>query len=125
MERLRLHAYVTACLLLITAAWAQFSPRPGKVAGKTEAWMEQVAPATLVTLTTPDGKPSVAVYFYKGPRGYYGSTMQFKLALLKDQLMGRADLDGIFFRFIPEGEMTQSTQAQLIQFISHYIETAE
>jgi len=224
MERLKLNVYIVCGLLLATAAWSQYSPKPEKIAGKTEAWLEEVAPktvgdfsflpdrsqpdsdplcsykdpkevydslaptigilarvyqsgaqafdttliasrdrvsfhdprvcftaqgwvigdeqqitiptqtrqeipATMVQLTGPDGKPGIAVYFYKGPRGYYGSTTRFKIALLMDQLKGRADLDGIFYRFIPmamldKDQVTQADKDRLIQFISQYMDEA-
>jgi hypothetical protein len=217
MERLTLRAYVVAGLLVVTAAWAQLSPRPGKVVGKTEAWMEQVTPmkvdgssfipdsdpknlycsykdipmvydalrptvgivarrfqiggrlydvtliasndrssfhdprvcftaqgydltdgplvniptktrgnipATLAPIKAPDGRPSTAVYFYKGPRGFYGTTTSLKFALFWDQLAGRSNLDGVFYRFILDGESSPEAQEKLIKFVSTYMDQA-
>lgn len=219
MEGLNVRAYIVTGLLLVTAAWSQFSPRPGRVAGRTETWMEQVAPkevegyrfipstnpdegalcsykdpkivydvltptvgilarvyeaggqkfdvtliasrdrasfhdprvcftaqgynivneeqisiptksrgnipATLAQMTGPDGKPTVAVYFYRGPRGFFGTTMSLKIALLLDQVKGRTDLDGVFYRFIPQGLDSKALDPQRLEnFIGLYMDKA-
>jgi len=80
--------------------------------------------ATLADLTSPDGKPALAVYFYRGPKGFYGTTMGLKWALLFDQFKGRVDLDGVFYRFIFDGPDDPDNQQRLIGFIGDYMDEA-
>jgi hypothetical protein len=77
-------------------------------------------PATLAQMTGPDGATS-AVYFYRGPHGFYGTTMGLKWALLFDQLKGKADLDGVFYRFIPEPNIAAD---RLVEFVGLYMDEA-
>ncbi len=78
-------------------------------------------PATLAHMTGPDGS-MIAVYFYKGPNGFLGTTTSLKFAMLFDQLKGKADADCVFYRFVSLG--SQDTE-KLKRFITMYMETAE
>src|ERR1051325_9937753 len=74
MEGLNVRAYIVAGLLLATAAWSQFSPRPGKVPGRTEAWMEQVAPKAVANyrfIPSIDPADNDALCSYKSPKMVY------------------------------------------------------
>lgn len=75
-------------------------------------------PATLAKMKGPNG-PTVAVFFYRGPHGFHASTMGLKWALLFDQLKGKSDLDGVFYRIIPSGDLSTD---KLVRFIGMYMD---
>jgi hypothetical protein len=77
-------------------------------------------PATLAAMKGPQG-PTLAVFFYRGPNGFYGTTMNLKWALLWEQLRGNNNLDGVFYRFIPTGVPDRD---RLIKFVQDYMDLA-
>jgi hypothetical protein len=79
-------------------------------------------PGTLAEMKGPDGRPAVAVYFYRGPQSkFYGSTTSLKFALLWEQVQGRSDFDAVFYRFIG---MDGLPADRLIPFITLYMDEA-
>jgi hypothetical protein len=58
-------------------------------------------PCTVVDMESPAGK-SIAIFFYKGPDGYYGSTTKLKIGMFMNDLKGKLKGDGVFYRIIPE-----------------------
>lgn len=78
-------------------------------------------PATLAHMNGPSG-PMIALYFYKGPHGFVGSTTKLKIQMLVDQWLGRPLEDAVFYRFIPLGSQDED---KLIQFIDMYMESAD
>lgn len=77
-------------------------------------------PATLAKMDGPDG-PTVAVYFYHGPHGFYGDTTKLKIAMLMEQIRGKNDVDAAFYRFIPLGDLNTD---RLLRFIGLYMDKA-
>lgn len=76
-------------------------------------------PATYAQMTGPNG-PTAAVFFYRGPNGaFYGTTMGLKWKLFFDALSGKADLDGVFYRFIP---MQNLDKDALVAFVSQFMD---
>jgi hypothetical protein len=214
MEGLKLRSYVVAGLMLAFAGWVLLTPKPGPVPGRTEKWMETIAPtqvadfrfvqadpsntdplcsykspkftydtlvptvgilarvyeargqrfdvnliasrdkasfhdprvcfsaqkyditneqgitiptsrgdvpATLAAMTGPDGRPTLAIYFYRGPNGFYGSTTSLKLAMLLNKGLGKSDVDCVFYRFIA---LDNPDRDALIRFITLYMDKA-
>jgi hypothetical protein len=212
MEGLSLRAYLVAGALLLMTGWVYLTPRPGKVAGKDEAWMGKVAPAkvanytfiagsedplctykspemvykslvptvgilarvyeyqgqrfdvnliasrdkasfhdprvcftaqdytiteeqaiqiktttrgkisaTLAKMTTPKNEQAIAVFFYRSNHGFFADTTRLKFSMLWDQIWGRTDIDTVFYRFIPDGDVRPE---KLIEFIATYMDTA-
>jgi hypothetical protein len=78
-------------------------------------------PATLAKMTTPNSGDTVAVYFYRGADGFHGGTTNLKVAMLKDQVMGKPSEDAVFYRFIPTGDISVE---RLEKFIGLYMDTA-
>ena len=77
-------------------------------------------PATFVNLKGRD-RESIAVFFYKGPGGFFPSTMGLKVDMLKYELLNSKPADGIFYRFIAQGE---TTSEELTKFIASYMDEA-
>lgn len=77
-------------------------------------------PASLAQMTGPNG-PTVAIFFYRGSEGFYGTTLKLKWAMLYDKLRGKNEVDGVFYRIIPMGDI--STE-RLIRFTALYMDTA-
>jgi hypothetical protein len=65
-----------------------------------------------------------ALYFYRGPGGFFSSTVQIKLDLfrylLKNPLKGTGE--GVFYRFIALRSGT--TEAQFLGFVGRYMDVA-
>jgi len=58
-------------------------------------------PYTAVDMGSSDGDMS-AMYFYKGPGGYYADTQHLKFGLFLDNLRGATKPEGVFYRIIPD-----------------------
>lgn len=81
-------------------------------------------PITLVEMRHQDGRRNMAAYFYKGPGGkFYGTTQGLKWGMFFEQLRGGDDIDGIFYRFIPDYE--RATIDEFKDFIGKYLDYAE
>ncbi|MCE9560101.1 MAG: EpsI family protein [Armatimonadetes bacterium] len=89
-------------------------------------------PAMIINMSKEKNPGHLAAFFYKGPAGdFYSNTKKFKLGMwserLKSILSGKLfsndmNMDGTFYRIIPEHE--RATEAELISFISMYLEAA-
>lgn len=79
-------------------------------------------PCTIVTM---DGqqKGAVALYFYRGPKGFHRNVIELKLDLFKERLLGGKDIDGVFYRIIPmyPGATIEETK----EFAARYLESSE
>ena len=75
-------------------------------------------PATIVNLKGRD-RNSIAVFCYKGPGGFFASTMGLKFDMLKYQLTSAQSADGVFYRFIAQGT---TNRTQLLKFIGEYMD---
>lgn len=78
-------------------------------------------PASFALMKSQQG-PTMAVYFYRGPEHFYGTTMNLKWALVFNQLKGAGMGDGVFYRFIPISQGT--TREQLMKFVEEFMDTA-
>jgi Protein of unknown function (DUF3485) len=78
-------------------------------------------PATFVNLKGRD-RNSIAVFFYRGPGGFFPSTMGLKFDMLRHELATSKAADGVFYRFIAQGTTTSD---QLLSFISQYVDEAD
>lgn len=86
-------------------------------------------PMTIALMDGDGGVNRLAAFLYKGSSGtFYGSTKRLKLAMFLEQLKGGNDLDGVFFRFIPQHSIgpTKEEQEQAIrdmkEFIAKYLD---
>jgi hypothetical protein len=83
-------------------------------------------PVTITLMDGPDGRNKVAAFIYKGPGGFYGNTQRLKTAMFIETFTGGTDLDGVFYRFIPNYEIKDQTQLtrELKAFIAEYLDAA-
>lgn len=98
--------------------WKILEEKPITIETKTRG----IVPATLVIMEGPRTR-QIAAYFYRGPTGFKGSTVQLKFDMFWQRLLGRSDVDGVFYRFIPGN--TDCTEEELKQFIAEYLEEAK
>ncbi|MBI1756179.1 MAG: EpsI family protein [Fimbriimonas ginsengisoli] len=77
-------------------------------------------PFTVVRMTGP--RDSLAMYFYRGPQGFCANVIQLKLAMFKERLTGGKNVDGVFYRIIPNYE--GATVDDLKAFASEYLAAA-
>ncbi|HRK20869.1 MAG TPA: exosortase-associated EpsI family protein [Fimbriimonadaceae bacterium] len=78
-----------------------------------------------VTITKMDGpkRGQLAAFFYRGPSGFHATTIAVKLDMFKQRLLNRADVEGVFYRFIPSKE--ECTEEELKAFIVEYLEASK
>lgn len=85
-------------------------------------------PAMMIEIYSQDVRKKPAIFLYKGPGGFYGSTQALKLAFLKEQMLFGSNLDGVFYRFMghfEDEEMPMDKQREkLTNFVSHYMDEA-
>lgn len=84
-------------------------------------------PATLAKMTSPNSGESVAVYFYRGAKGFYGGTTSLKIAMVWDQVKGLPSNDAVFYRFISMGDgsgTSPESVESLKRFIALYMDQA-
>lgn len=70
---------------------------------------------------------SMAAFLYKGPEGFVDDTNVLKLQFLREEMMLGDNLDGVFYRFIPEfrGTPTEEEQEEKLErFIGAYLDEA-
>ncbi len=79
-----------------------------------------IIPVTLAKMKSDQGT-SLAIFFYRGPAGFYGTTMSLKWSLWFDQLAGKAFTDAVFYRFVALGD---GDQDRLISFVGNYMDAA-
>ncbi len=79
-------------------------------------------PVTIAQMRSRDAE-SVTCFFYKGPTGFHSSTKDIKVDLFMSRVLGRDNVDGVFYRFIPLNPET--TIDQLKTFVADYLEAAK
>lgn len=80
-------------------------------------------PFTAVTMDSGQAKGALAMYFYRGPGGYYRNVVGLKFAMFKERLMGGKDVDGVFYRIIPG--YPGATVDDLKKFAGEYLAAAK
>lgn len=96
-------------------------------------WVETVEtktrgalPVTLVVMTGNDGRDRIAAFLYKGPGGFHATTQRLKAFMFLETLFGGTDLDGVFYRFIPQkyspNDPDQTTK--LKRFVVEFVDAA-
>lgn len=98
--------------------WKILEERPISIKTRTRG----TVPATLVVMEGPRTR-QIAAYFYRGPTGFKGTTLELKFDMFMQRLLGKSNIDGVFYRFIPGN--TDCTEDQLKSFISEYLEEAK
>jgi hypothetical protein len=58
-------------------------------------------PITVAEMIGPDKTKSIACFFYRGKDKFYSTPQALSWATFVDQLKGKNDLEGVFYRFIP------------------------
>jgi len=81
-----------------------------------------VIPVTIISMIGDDHSPQLAAFFYRGPKGFYATPQALSLAMLIDQFIGRADDEGVFYRFMPG--YPDATESELTAFIKEYMDQA-
>lgn len=78
-------------------------------------------PATLAQISS-QGKKSIALFFYRGPKGFYPSTPNLGAAMLLGPLFGNFQTDAVFYRFMPEYD--GANVEDVIQFAGNFMDAA-
>lgn len=99
--------------------WAIADQREESVTTKTRG----VIPVTIVIMDGPDGRNKLAAFLYKGPGGYYSNTQRVKWAMFFEQLWGGDELDGVFYRIIPNTEEKDAAE-KLKVFVAEFVDAA-
>lgn len=64
------------------------------------------------------------LFLFRGPGGqFFSNTNSLKFAMFMEQLQGGKDIDGVFYRFIPQNRDT--TLEQMKEFVANYLDTAK
>lgn len=108
--------------------WTLEKLEPGKVETKSRGTI----PITILEMSSAQARRKLAVFFYKGPGGFYGDTQKLKLGMFWEQFKAffsqekQANVDGIFYRFIPDYDAgdIQTQRKELIEFIGEYLDAA-
>lgn len=97
---------------------------PASVPTKTRG----TVPAMVIETYSDVKRKQLAAFLYRGPGGFYGSTQSLKLAFLGEQLRLGNNLDGVFYRFIPnfqnEELPIEEQRSRLIKFIGEFLDAA-
>ena len=80
-----------------------------------------IIPASIAVMENR-GRKAIAVYFYRGPKGFYPSTPNLGLAMLMGPLLGDFKTDAVFYRFMPMHE--GANEQELLDFVSAYMDAA-
>ncbi len=77
-----------------------------------------------VTVARMDGpqKDQLTVFFYRGPDGFHAATWRVKLGMFLEQLKGGRNIDGVFYRIIPNH--SGATRDDLLVFTAEYLDAA-
>lgn len=86
---------------------------PTKTRGKIKATFARISNR---------GRDSIAVFYYRGPKGFYPSTPNLGMAMLLGPLMGDFKTDAVFYRFMPMYE--GATEEEVVEFVGQYMEAA-
>lgn len=69
------------------------------------------------------GRRSLALFFYHGPKGFYPSTPNLGLAMIQGPLMGDFKTDAVFYRFMPMYD--GASKEDLIAFAGKFLDAAK
>jgi len=79
-------------------------------------------PATFAELSN-QGRHSMALFFYKGPKAFYPSTPNLGIAMVMGPLLGDFKTDAVFYRFMPGYD--GATKEDLIAFAGKFLDAAK
>ena len=77
--------------------------------------------ATLATIYRGE-ETRLALFFYKGPKGYYPLTQNLTTAMIVGPLLGDFRSDSVFYRFMPEN--STASEESLVRFAVAYMDEA-
>lgn len=80
-------------------------------------------PVTITKMDSNTKRGQLAAFFYRGPSGFHATTISVKLDMFFQRLFNRPDIEGVFYRFIPQNE--DCTVDELKSFIAEYLEAAK
>jgi hypothetical protein len=82
-------------------------------------------PASLAVMEN-QGRRTISVYFYRGPKGFYPSTPNLGMAMLMGPLMGDFKTDAVFYRFMSMHQVNDQSAAEkeIIQFAADWMDAA-
>ena len=81
---------------------------------------------TITNMDGPGGRGKLAAFLYRGQNKFYKSTNELKLGMFLEQLKGGKDLDGVFYRFIPNHNNPDAKQMEtdMKRFIALFLDEA-
>jgi hypothetical protein len=79
-------------------------------------------PMTVVEMTGPVAK-SLAVYFYKGPKGFVANPKRLQMDMFSEVLVGKKPVISTFYRFMPSSPGADLVQMK--EFIKSYMTAAQ
>lgn len=85
-------------------------------------WGGRNIPFTSVEMDGPAGE-SRAMYFYKGPAGYFPDTAGLKIGMFWYSIKGGARSDGVYYRIIPE--YPGATTDDIVSFAREFKDAAD
>ncbi len=80
-------------------------------------------PVSVVRVTGNNQPEKVAIFFYRGPSGFFSTTANLKWNMFWERFKGSPKADGIFYRFIPVSPNT--SLEDLKAFVGEYLEASE
>lgn len=85
-----------------------------------------VAYMTVTDMDGPQGRGRLAAFLYRGQGKFYKSTNELKLGMFLEQLKRGGNLDGVFYRIIPQHhKQDQSVMLRdMKEFIANYLDSA-
>lgn len=81
---------------------------------------------TITNMDGPTGRGKLAAFLYRGQGRFYKSTNELKIGMFVEQLKGGGDLDGVFYRIIPQHNNPDSEAmlSDLKKFVAAYLDAA-
>ncbi|MCH7903667.1 MAG: exosortase-associated EpsI family protein [Armatimonadetes bacterium] len=81
---------------------------------------------TITDMDGPTGRGKLAAFLYRGQGKFYKSTNELKIGMFIEQLKGGGNLDGVFYRIIPQHNNPDSDAllSDLKNFIAAYLDAA-
>ena len=85
-----------------------------------------VAYMTVTNMDGPGGRGKLAAFLYRGQGKFYKSTNELKIGMFIEQLKGGGNLDGVFYRIIPQHNNPDADAllSDLKKFITAYLDAA-
>jgi hypothetical protein len=80
-------------------------------------------PVTVASLDNGTTHDNLALYFYRGPGGFFSNVVGLKWAMFKERFFGGRDVDGVFYRIIPTFPGTKLEDVK--QFAADYVVASE